>query len=254
MMRSPQGGLSAEKNRQRIVMCPCWGKAKSCCWGGVHTSGLECPLGRTNSQRRGKLPSSVWTRHRAVKQGKSGGSVGTTDQGKGKGSREGKIGQGVLCGGYSIFPLFLLPHFPQFPLLVFNVLFFFAAFPAHTFSPFYPFGFQSLFFCAAMFLLVQGGSPMINNFSIVSRPQFSHFSCSHIFPSFPFWFSMPFFFATFPAHTFSPFSHFGFQSIFYFCTAMFLLVQGGSPMINDFSIVSRPPFLFFRLGGGADLI
>ena len=56
----------------------------------------------------------MWTRHREVKQGKSGGSVGTTDQGngkggsgerpmgtmayggkgqgKGKGSREGRIG------------------------------------------------------------------------------------------------------------------------------------------------------------------
>ena len=31
------------------------------------------------------LPSSAWTRRREVKQGKSGGSVGTTDQGKGKG-------------------------------------------------------------------------------------------------------------------------------------------------------------------------
>ena len=45
-------------------------------------------------QRRRQLPSPVWTRHRAVKQGKSGASVGTTSQGKGKGSREGKIGQG----------------------------------------------------------------------------------------------------------------------------------------------------------------
>ena len=45
-------------------------------------------------QRPGHLPSSVWTQHREVKQGKSGGSVGTTDQGKGKGSGEGMIGQG----------------------------------------------------------------------------------------------------------------------------------------------------------------
>ena len=36
-------------------------------------------------QRRRHLPSSAWTRRREVKQGKSGGSVGTTDQGKGKG-------------------------------------------------------------------------------------------------------------------------------------------------------------------------
>ena len=33
-------------------------------------------------------PSSVWDRHRAVKEGKSGGSVGTTSRGKGRGSRE----------------------------------------------------------------------------------------------------------------------------------------------------------------------
>ena len=45
-------------------------------------------------ERRGQLPSSVWTQHIAVKQGKSGGSVGTTYPGKGQGSREGKIGQG----------------------------------------------------------------------------------------------------------------------------------------------------------------
>ena len=47
-----------------------------------------------HGQRRGPLPSSVWTRHGAVKQGKSGGSVGTADQGRGKGSREGKMGRG----------------------------------------------------------------------------------------------------------------------------------------------------------------
>ena len=47
-----------------------------------------------HGQRQGLLPSSVWTRHRAVKQGKSGGSVGTTSKGKGKGSGEGKMGQG----------------------------------------------------------------------------------------------------------------------------------------------------------------
>ena len=62
-------------------------------WGGV----LYCQSGMTAcapGQWQGQLPCSVWTQHRAVKQGKSGGSVGTTDQGKGKGSREGKIGQG----------------------------------------------------------------------------------------------------------------------------------------------------------------
>ena len=51
----------------------------------------------------------------------------------------------------------------------------------------------------------------------------------------------PFFFATFPAHKFSAFSHFGVQSLFCCCTAMFLIVQGGSPMIFQLC----PPFLFF---------
>ena len=55
-----------------------------------------------------------------------------------------------------------------------------------------------------------------------------------------------FLFATSLAHTFSPFSHFGLQSLFYFCTAMFLIVQGGSPMIFQLC----PPFLFFSFGGG----
>ena len=55
-------------------------------YGGVH---LDTP-----GQWRGPLPSPVWTRHGAVKQGQSGGPVGATDQGKGKGSREGKTGHG----------------------------------------------------------------------------------------------------------------------------------------------------------------
>ena len=62
-----------------------------------HPRAHQPPLGRGTSppawdgrldapgQRRRHLPSSVWTRRREVKQGKSGGSVGTTDQGKGKG-------------------------------------------------------------------------------------------------------------------------------------------------------------------------
>ena len=62
-----------------------------------HPRAHQPPLGRGTSppawdgrldapgQRRRHLPSSAWTRRREVKQGKSGGSVGTTDQGKGKG-------------------------------------------------------------------------------------------------------------------------------------------------------------------------
>ena len=59
-----------------------------------------------------------------------------------------------------------------------------------------------------------------------------------------------FFFATFPAHKFSAFSHFGVQSLFCCCTAMFLIVQDGSPMIFQLC----PPSLFFSFrGGGVDL-
>ena len=43
--------------------------------------------------RRGLLPSSVWTRHGAVKQGQSGDSVGTTSRRQGRGRREVRIGQ-----------------------------------------------------------------------------------------------------------------------------------------------------------------
>ena len=62
-----------------------------------HPRAHQPPLGRGTSppawdgrfkapgQRRRHLLSSAWTRRREVKQGKSGGSVGTTDQGKGKG-------------------------------------------------------------------------------------------------------------------------------------------------------------------------
>ena len=63
---------------------------KSRRWGVVpHRRDLDAP-----GHWRGPLPSSVQTRHGAVKPGKSGGSVGTTSQGEGRGSREGKIGQG----------------------------------------------------------------------------------------------------------------------------------------------------------------
>ena len=51
---------------------------------GVH---LDAP-----GQLREPVPSSVRTQHRAVKQGKSGGSVGTTSRGKGKGCREVGVG------------------------------------------------------------------------------------------------------------------------------------------------------------------
>ena len=50
-------------------------------------------------QRRRQLPSSAWTRRREVKQGKSGGSVGTTDRGKGKGRSVVRPMGTAACGG-----------------------------------------------------------------------------------------------------------------------------------------------------------
>ena len=71
-----------------------------------------------------------------------------------------------LCGGRSIFPLFLLPHFPlspfPFPLSPFpfpfpKVYFSLATFAAHPFSPLPRCGAQSgFYFCVAMFLIVTG--------------------------------------------------------------------------------------------------
>ena len=79
----------------------------------------------------------------------------------------------VLCGGRSIFPLFVLPHFPlspfpfplspfPFPLSPFpfpfpKVYFSLATFAAHPFSPLPRCGAQSgFYFCVAMFLIVTG--------------------------------------------------------------------------------------------------
>ena len=72
----------------------------------------------------------------------------------------------VLCGGHSIFPLILLPHFPlspfPFPLSPFpfpfpKVYFSLATFAAHPFSPLPRCGAQSgFYFCVAMFLIVTG--------------------------------------------------------------------------------------------------
>ena len=123
-MRSPKVGISAGIWRQEVVMRARRGKDPA----SGHPRALKPLLGRGTSlpawdgrldapgQRRRQLPSSVWIRHREVKLGKSRGSVGTTDQGKekgrsgerpmgttgyggkgqgkGKGSREGRIGKG----------------------------------------------------------------------------------------------------------------------------------------------------------------
>ena len=93
VLRSPKDGLSAGTWRRKVVMCPRRGNDPA----SGHPRAHQPPLGRGTSppawdgrldapgQRRRHLPSSAWTRRREVKQGKSGGSVGTTDQGKGKG-------------------------------------------------------------------------------------------------------------------------------------------------------------------------
>ena len=95
VLRSPKDGLSAGTWRRKVVMCPRRGNDPA----SGHPRAHQPPLGRGTSppawdgrldargQRRRHLPSSAWTRRREVKQGKSGGSAGTTDQGKGKGRR-----------------------------------------------------------------------------------------------------------------------------------------------------------------------
>ena len=93
VLHLPKGGLSARMWRKEVIMCPRRGNDPA----SGHPRAHQPPLGRGTSppawdgrldalgQRRRQLPSYVWTRHREVKQGKSGGSVGTTDQGNGKG-------------------------------------------------------------------------------------------------------------------------------------------------------------------------
>ena len=93
VLRSPKEGLCAGTWRRKVVMCPRRGSDPA----SGHLRAHQPPLWRGTSppawdgcldapgQRRRHLPSSAWTRRREVKQGKSGGSVGTTDQGNGKG-------------------------------------------------------------------------------------------------------------------------------------------------------------------------
>ena len=98
--------------RTRGASIPCWGLLLGACQRVHLRVRITCPFwhvllslptfasppppplasppawdGRLDAlgQRRRHLPSSAWTRRREVKQGKSGGSVGTTDQGNGKG-------------------------------------------------------------------------------------------------------------------------------------------------------------------------
>ena len=106
VLRSPKEGLSAGNWRRKVVMCPRRGNDPA----SGHLRAHQPPLGRGTSppawdgrldapgQRRRHLPSSMWTRRREVKQGKSGGSVGTTDQGNGKG-RSGERPMGTTAYG-----------------------------------------------------------------------------------------------------------------------------------------------------------
>ena len=88
------------------------------------------------------------------------------------------------------------------------------------------------------------------------------FFCGVVFLGVAIHFSWLIIFLTFRAPTFSPFPPSGFRCctclLWDFVTTMFLAFQGGSPMINGLSIVSRPPILLFTFvftirGGGAYL-
>ena len=106
VLRSPKEGLSPGIWRRKVVMCPRRGNDPT----SGHPRAHQPPLGRGTSppgwdghldalgQRRRQLPSSVWSRCREVKRGKSGGSVGTTDQGNGKG-RSGERPMGTTAYG-----------------------------------------------------------------------------------------------------------------------------------------------------------
>ena len=104
MMHSPQRGLREGTDRWKVVMCPRQGRdpasrlgPKSRRWGGFpyHRNGV--PTWTHLANERWQLPSFVWTRQRAGKRGQSGGSVGTTYQGKGR--VNGKVGIGQAPRG-----------------------------------------------------------------------------------------------------------------------------------------------------------
>ena len=84
--------MSAGNWRTKVVMCPRRGNDPA----SGQLSAHQPPLGRGTSppawdvhldapgQRRKHVPSRASTRCRDLKEGKSGGSIGTTDQGNGK--------------------------------------------------------------------------------------------------------------------------------------------------------------------------
>ena len=184
----------------------------------------------------------------------------------------------VLCSFPRFSPFSLLSHLPHFSLLVFNVAYVcfmwwllnFPTFPAPTFSPLSPFGLQCLFFFLPLFLLthfphftflvfkvlffvllcfliVQGGSPMINHLSTVSRPHLSHFPCSHIFPLSPFGFQCLFF--CLPLFLLTHFPHFPLLvfKVFFFVLPCFLLSKVVPQSSTIFQLCQGLPFslLFF---------
>ena len=59
----------------------------------AHPAAQKLLLGRGPPPPGGPLPSSSWTRHRAVNRGQSGGSIGTPSRGKGRVCGEVRIGQ-----------------------------------------------------------------------------------------------------------------------------------------------------------------
>ena len=95
----------------------------------------------------------------------------------------------------------------------------------------------SHFSYSRIFPIFHFGFSMLHMSFFLAVIQISHLFCSHIFPISPFWFSM------------------WLMSFFCFLTTMFLVFQGGYPMINGFLIVSRPHvfplgFVFSIRGGG----
>ena len=106
-MRSSQGGLSARRGRLKVVLCPLGEVSpqvdilgpKSRRWGGAPHR--QYGVSAWTHLSKGRCPPLCGhrARHRAVKQGQSGASTGTTDQGKGRVGRQVRIGEAGRQGG-----------------------------------------------------------------------------------------------------------------------------------------------------------
>ena len=111
MIRSPQGTLSAGKDRRKVVMCPRRGSHPASGYPGIQepasgegsptTAGMGYPLGHTSPTARAvALLCVVLTQ--SCETGTLQGSVDTTYQGKGMVSKEiriGQVGRGRAQGG-----------------------------------------------------------------------------------------------------------------------------------------------------------